>query len=78
MADQVEARKRAKYAELATTHHFVALAVKTSGVFGSEAQMFFCELGRRIKDERTLFIDRIQVWLQVCEKWCSSRIHRVR
>ena len=46
-----QARKRAKYAELAITHHFVPLAVETSGVFGSEAQMFFRELGRRIKDE---------------------------
>ena len=51
VADQAGARKRAKYAELATTHHFVPLAVETSGVFGSEAQMFFRELGRRIKDE---------------------------
>ena len=51
MADQAESRKRAKYAELATTHHFIPLAVETSGVFSSEAQMFFREFGRRIKDE---------------------------
>ena len=44
-------RKKAKYAELATTHHFVPLAIETTGVFGSEAQMFFWELGRRIRDE---------------------------
>ena len=51
MADQAEARKRAKYAELATTHHFIPLAVESSGVFGLEARMFFQELGRCIKDE---------------------------
>ena len=49
MADQAEERKRAKYAELATTHLFVPLVVETSGAFGSEAQTFFRELGRRIK-----------------------------
>ena len=42
VADQAEARKRAKYAELvSTTHHFIPLVVETSGAFGSEAQMFF-------------------------------------
>ena len=51
MADQAEARKRAKYAELATTHHFIPLAVETSGIFRSEAQLFFRKLGRHIKDE---------------------------
>ena len=51
VADQAEERKKAKYAELATTHHFVPLAVETTGVFGSEAQVFFRELGCRIKDE---------------------------
>ena len=43
VADQAEERKKAKYAELATTHHFVPLAVETTGVFGLEAQMFFRE-----------------------------------
>ena len=51
MADQTEGRKKTKYAELATTHHFVPLAVETTGVFGSEVQMFFWEFGRRIRDE---------------------------
>ena len=41
VADQAEERKKAKYAELATTHHFVLLAVEITGVFGSEAQIFF-------------------------------------
>ena len=41
VADQAEERKKAKYAELATTHYFVLLAVEITGVFGSEAQMFF-------------------------------------
>ena len=41
VADQAEERKKAKYTELATTHYFVLLAVEITGVFGSEAQMFF-------------------------------------
>ena len=41
VADQAEERKKAKCAEPATTDHFVLLAVQTTGVFGSEAQMFF-------------------------------------
>ena len=45
VADQAEERNKAKYAELATTHHFVPLAVETTVL------MIFLELGRRIKDE---------------------------
>ena len=51
MADQAEWKKKAKYAELAVTHHFVPVAIETMGVFGKEAEAFFIELGRRIREE---------------------------
>ena len=41
VADKEEERKKAKYAELATTHLFIPLAVETTRVFGSEAWAFF-------------------------------------
>ena len=37
VAGQAERRKAAKYAELAVTHHFIPVAVETTGVFGPEA-----------------------------------------
>ena len=51
VANQAEQLKRAKYAELAATHHFTPVAVETTGVFGKEAQAFLRELGRRIRVE---------------------------
>ena len=46
VVDKAEERKKVKYAELATTHLFIPLAVETTGVFGSEARAFFRELSR--------------------------------
>ena len=40
-----------KYALLCTSHHFVLIAIETSGVFGPEAASFFGELGRQIRAE---------------------------
>ena len=40
-----------KNAELAATHHFVPVAIKTTGVFGPEAHSFLPKLGRRIREE---------------------------
>ena len=51
VADQAERKKKDKYAELAATHHFVPVAIETMGVFGKEAEAFFIELGRRIREE---------------------------
>ena len=34
VADRAEDRKRLKYADVLATHHFVPVAVETSGVFG--------------------------------------------
>ena len=44
VADQAEQKKKAKYAELSATHHFVPMAIETMGVFGKEAQAFSLSL----------------------------------
>ena len=36
---------------LAAIHHFVSVAIESTGVFGPQAHAFFRELGRRIKEE---------------------------
>ena len=41
----------AKYINLAATHHFVPVAIESTGVFGPQAHVFFSELGCRIKEE---------------------------
>ena len=51
VADEAEQRKKQKYSSLMTSHHFVPIAIETSGVFGSEAITFFKELGQRTKFE---------------------------
>ena len=50
VAGQTEHQKEVKYAELAATHHFVPVAVETTGVFGPEVRSFLSELGRRIRE----------------------------
>ena len=44
VANEAEKNKRAKYSHLEASHHFVPVAVKSLGVFGSEAQHFFRDL----------------------------------
>ena len=51
VAAQAEQRKRLKYAELEAIHHFVPVAIETSGVCGPEALQFLHELGHRLKAE---------------------------
>ena len=51
VAAQAELRKRLKYAELEASHHFVPVAIETSGVCGPEALQFLHELGHRLKAE---------------------------
>ena len=51
VADQAERRKIVKYIELAATHHFIPVAIESTGVFGPQAHAFFRKLGRRIKEE---------------------------
>ena len=50
IAKQAEGMKKAKYSELSTTHHFIPVAVETSGVLGPEARNFLQELGQRIRE----------------------------
>ena len=49
IANQAEERKGAKYAELLVSHHFVPVAIETSGVFGQGALSFIRELGSRLQ-----------------------------
>jgi hypothetical protein len=48
VANEAEVKKRAKYAFLSTTFHFVPIAAETLGSLGEEAASFIHELGRRI------------------------------
>ena len=48
VAAQAEQVKRAKYAHLDTSHHFVPFVVETSGVLGEAVEDFTRELGRRL------------------------------
>ena len=41
--------KTLKYAHLNSTHHFVPVAVETTGVFGPEVMTLVRELGRRVR-----------------------------
>ena len=50
VASEAESKKRAKYAHLNPSHHFVPIAVETLGAFGPEALTFIHDLGRRIRD----------------------------
>ena len=49
VAEQAEQQKKAKYADLLTTHHFVPIGIETTGVFGPEALSFFKELGHCLR-----------------------------
>ena len=49
VATLAEERKRAKYLDLAQTHHFVAVVVETTGAMGTEALDFFADIGSRIR-----------------------------
>ena len=49
VAAEVEGRKRVRYSNLAQTHHFVPIAIETSGVFGPATAVFIKELGHRLR-----------------------------
>ena len=51
MGDQAEQRKRVKYTKLAASHHFIPVAIETTGIFGPEALGFFQDLDRCIREE---------------------------
>jgi len=48
VANESESKKKAKYACLTSTFHFVPVAIETLGAFGEEALNFIHKLGRRI------------------------------
>ena len=48
---QSKERSRSTHSSLMISHHFVPIAIETSGVFGSEAITFFEWLGQRAKFE---------------------------
>ena len=49
VANEAEDKKRAKYACMSSTFHFVPIAVETLGSLGEDADNFIHELGRRVK-----------------------------
>ena len=49
VAVQAEQQKKAKYADLLATHHFVSIGIETTDVFGPEALSISKELGRRLR-----------------------------
>ena len=51
MGSQAEKAKTQKYPLLGSSHHFLPIAIETSGVFGPEAITFLKELGHRIRAE---------------------------
>ena len=71
VANLAEQKKRAKYSHLVASHHFVPIAIETSGVMGSEALLFIHELGHRLKIEtgepRSLYflLQRLSVAMQL-------------
>ena len=70
VAKGAEIKKRDKYQFLSQTHHFVPVAVETSGVFGPDAFELFREIGGRIrtltleKNSRAYLIQQVSVAIQ--------------
>ena len=65
-----ETKKRDKYLAIARSHHFIPVAVETSGAFGPEALELFDDIARRIRivsqevKSRAFLFQRISVALQ--------------
>ena len=70
VAALAEERKRAKYLDLAQTHHFVAVVVETTGAMGTDALDFFADVGSRVRavsneaQSRTFILQQVSVALQ--------------
>ena len=70
VAALAEERKKAKYLDLARTHHFVAVVVETAGGMGSDALDFFADIGSRVKaatneaQSRAFILQQVSVALQ--------------
>ena len=68
-ADKAAANKTAQYVKLTSTHHFVPIAVETSGAWSPQSTEFIEELGRRIstitnEPETTYLFQRLSTTLQ--------------
>ena len=49
-ANQAATNKIAKYNSIATTHHFISIAIERAGHWNSEASKFIAELGKKITE----------------------------
>ena len=69
-AEAAEREKKMKYEALCRAHHFVPVAIETTGVFGPEAKSFIKELANRVKSEtkeekaRPFLIQQLSVAVQ--------------
>ena len=50
VADKAEKKKKTKYTHLEASHYFAPVVVDSLGFFGPEAQFFFQDLDRCLKD----------------------------
>ena len=70
VAAKAEHLKSAKYAALKVSHHFVPLAVETSGVLGQAALSLVWDIGQRLhhatgeKDSKEYLLQRIAIVVQ--------------
>ena len=62
--------KKAKYLDLAQTHHFVAVVVETTSIIGTDALDFFADIGSRARavsnevQSRSFILQQVTVALQ--------------
>ena len=75
VANLAETRKKLLYQEIEPTHHFIPIAIETSGVFGNEALAFFKELGYRLRSKT----QDSQSFHQICQRIsvCMQRFNSV-
>ena len=70
-AEAAAMRKRAKYAEIIQSHHFVSIAIETLGPTNMDGQRFLDSLGERLSSisgdlrETTFLYQRLSVLIQI-------------
>ena len=74
VANLAKTRKKQRYWELEPTHHFIPIAIETSGTFGDEALAFFKELGYclRSKTQEPQSFHQISQRISVCMQRFNS------
>ncbi len=50
VGDDTEKKKQLKYSNLLSSYIFIPIAIETLGVFGTEANNFFRDIGRHLID----------------------------